>query len=135
MEVDEILDNTSYYRNRRFVDKRPDYSKGEVAWKAGDNIYKPLPDGHSQQLRSMHSHGPEENPQMKAHDLGGVNVLIEGKFHYFWALRLNIIRTSIAARTATMSDTLPWTTYKLTARPKPPCRARGYSSDFHLPCS
>lgn len=38
----------------------------------------------------MHSHGPEENPQMKAHDLGGVNVLIAGKFHYLGALGLEL---------------------------------------------
>jgi len=54
-------------------------------WKAGDNIYKPLPGGQFQQLRSMHSHGDEENPKTKAHDLGGRNVLVAKRFHYFGA--------------------------------------------------
>jgi hypothetical protein len=85
MEVDEILDYASYFRDRRFAYKIPDYTRGEVVWKAGDNIYKPLPDGEFQQLRSMHSNGDEENPETKAHDLGGVNVLVAKNFHYFGA--------------------------------------------------
>lgn len=85
MEVDEILDYASYFRDGRFANKIPDYTKGEVVWKAGDNIYKPLPDGEFQQLKSMHSNGDEENPKTKAHDLGGVNVLVAKKFHYFGA--------------------------------------------------
>ena len=85
MEVDEILDYASYFRDRRFAGKIPDYSRGEVVWKAGDNIYRPLPNGEFQQLRSMHSHGDEENPETKAHDLGGVNVLVAKKFHYLGA--------------------------------------------------
>ena len=83
MEVDEILDYASYHRDGRFASKIPDYSRGEVVWKAGDNIYRPLPNGGFQQLRSMHSHGAEENPETKAHDLGGVNVLVARRFHYF----------------------------------------------------
>lgn len=83
MEVDEILDYASYYRDRRFANKKPDYTRSEVVWKAGDNIYKPLPDGDFQQLRSMHSNGDEENLKTKAHDLGGENVLVAQKFHYF----------------------------------------------------
>lgn len=85
MEVDEILDYVSYHRDGRFANKIPDYSRGEVVWKAGDNIYNPLPNGDFQQLRSMHSHGAEENPETKAHDLHGVNVLVARKFHYFGA--------------------------------------------------
>lgn len=83
MEVDEILDYASYHSDARFANKIPDYSRAEVIWKAGDNIYKPLPNGGSQQLRSIHSNDDEENPETKAHDLGGVNVLVARKFHYF----------------------------------------------------
>ena len=85
MKVDEILNYASYHRDGRFANKIPDYSRGEVVWKAGDNIYRPLPNGGFQQLRSMHSHGAEENPATKAHDLGGVNVLVARRFHYFGA--------------------------------------------------
>lgn len=61
------------------------YSRNEVVWKAGDNIYKPLPDGNFQQLPSMHSHGVQENIETKVHDLGGINVLVSRRFHYFGA--------------------------------------------------
>jgi hypothetical protein len=42
-----------------------------VVHKCGDNIYKPLHNGDFQQLHSMHSNGTNENPETKAHDLGG----------------------------------------------------------------
>ena len=85
MLVDEILDYVSYYRDHRFACKIPVYSKNGVIWKAGDNIYKPLANGTFRQLRSMHSRGERENPQTKAHDLSGENILIAKKFHYFGA--------------------------------------------------
>jgi hypothetical protein len=83
MQVDEILSYEKYYRDERFVAKIPDFNKGKVVCKCGDNIYKPLPNGEFCQLQSMHSKGLEENPETKAHDLGGVNVLISTTFHYF----------------------------------------------------
>ena len=83
MEVDEILDYASYYSDGRFANKIPDYSRGEVVWKAGDNIYRPLPNNDFLQLRSMHSNGDKENFKMKARDLRGENVLIARKFRYF----------------------------------------------------
>ncbi len=83
MEVDEILDYARYFHDQRFANKVPDYTKGEVIYKTGDNIYRPQPNGRFQQLRSMHSDGENENPDTKAHDLGGVNVLIGETFHYF----------------------------------------------------
>lgn len=85
MEVEEILDYEQYYRDQRFADKIPDYTKGKVIFKCGDNIYKPLSNGEFRQLRSMHSKGDQENPDTKAHDLGGVNVLVARTFHYFGA--------------------------------------------------
>ena len=85
MEVDEILDYASYFHDRRFVNKIPDYSRGEFVWRVGDNIYKPLPNGDFRQLRSMHSHGDKENPETKRDDLGGEKVLVAKKFHYFGA--------------------------------------------------
>lgn len=86
MEVDTIAeDYASYFRDRRFAKKIPDYTRGEVVWKTGDNIYEPLLNGGYRQLRSMHSLGDEENPKTKAHDLGGKRVLAAKKFHYFGA--------------------------------------------------
>ena len=85
MEVDEILGYAQYHLDPRFANKIPDYSRGTVIWKSGDNIYKPLPNGGFQQLRSMHANGDQENPKTKAHDLGGVNVLVARRFHYFGA--------------------------------------------------
>jgi len=85
MEVDEIVDYALYYHDPRFAKKIPDYTKGKVIYKAGDNIYKPSPTGGFQQLRSMHSNGEQENPENKAHDLGGENVLVGTRFYYFGA--------------------------------------------------
>jgi len=90
MEVDEILDYEHYYHDQRFADKIPDCTKEKVIYKSGDNIYKPLPNGGFQQLRSMHSNGEQENPETKAHDLGGVNVLVGRRFHYFGASSLKL---------------------------------------------
>ena len=83
MLVDEILSYEDYYLDERFGEKIPDFSRGEVVYKCGDNIYKPLPNGEFRQLQSIHSNGPKENPKKKAHDLSGVNVLISKTFHYF----------------------------------------------------
>ena len=86
MEVEEILGFEQYYRDKRFADKIPDYTKKKIIYKTGDNIYKPLRNGKFQQLRSMHSNGDQENPVTKAHDLGGVNVLIARTYHYFGSM-------------------------------------------------
>ncbi len=83
MKVDEILDFASYFNDKRFAKKKPDYSRSGVVWKAGDNIYKPLSNGQFHQLQSMHSNGKEENLETKKHDLGGKNVLAGKTFYYF----------------------------------------------------
>lgn len=85
MKVDEILDYEHYYSDQRYAQKIPRFANGKVIHKCGDNIYKPLPHGEFQQLQSMHSEGERENPNTKAHDLGGRNVLIAKQFHYFGA--------------------------------------------------
>jgi hypothetical protein len=82
MEVEEILDYKKYFHDQRFADKIPD-TRGKVIFKCGDNIYKPLSDGEFLQLPSMHTNGDQENPDTKAHDLGGVYVLVGTNFHYF----------------------------------------------------
>ena len=83
MKVEKILSYGEYFADACFAAKKPDYSKGQVVYKSGDNIYKPLPNGRLQQLQSMHSDGTEENPWRKAHDFGGKKVLISTAFYYF----------------------------------------------------
>lgn len=93
MLVEEMIPFNQYYRDSRFTSKIPDYTKGIVVHKCGDNIYKPLPNGDYQQLRSMHSNGTNENQRTKAHDLGGQNVLISRTFYYFGSKALNLPET------------------------------------------
>ena len=83
MEVEEILDYGQYFRDQRFADKIPDYTKGKAIFRRGDNIYKPLPNDQFRQLPSRHSNKDQEDPVKKAHDLGGVYVLVGSNFHYF----------------------------------------------------
>lgn len=90
MKVEEILPYASYFKDERFAAKIPDFSRKEVIWKAGDNIYKPLDNEQFLQLQSMHSKRDakrkpteEENLETKERDLKGKNVLISKRFHYF----------------------------------------------------
>ena len=76
MKVDEILDYASYLRDKRFAKKIPNYSDGKVVCKAGNKIYRPLPNGEFKQLRSIRSNGNEENSKSKSHDVGGRNALV-----------------------------------------------------------
>lgn len=90
MQVEEIVQFDKYYRDSCFAAKIPDYSTGKVVHKCGDNIYKPLSNGDFQQLHSMHSNGANENPETKAHDLGGKYVLISKIFYYFGSRPLGL---------------------------------------------
>lgn len=83
MKVDEIVDYAMYFRDGRFVAKRPDYRQPEVVHRCGDNIYEPLLGGGFKQLRSTHSRGVDEDPATKDHDLKGRHVLIGRKYVYF----------------------------------------------------
>lgn len=82
MRVDEKMDFQGYWRDRRFRRKMPRYDK-DLQVRCGDNIYEPLPNGEFRQLRSMHSNGEAEDPERKAHDLGGMYVLASETFAYF----------------------------------------------------
>lgn len=66
-------------------------------FKCGDNIYKPLPNGDFKQLQSMHSKekgkSEDEDPEKKARDLGGKNVLISKNFYYFGSSALDLPET------------------------------------------
>lgn len=90
MQVDEILSYAEYFQDKRFAAKIPDYTRGKVVYKCGDNIYEPLANGGFRQLRSGHSLGEEENPETKAHDLGGVYVLVARTFHYFGSKSIDL---------------------------------------------
>ena len=93
MRVDEIISYIEYYEDSRFTAKIPDYDKGTVVYKCGDNIYKPLSNENFLQLQSMHSNGKNENPDTKIHDLGGKRVLISKNFYYFGQKALNLPET------------------------------------------
>lgn len=82
MRVDESPKTyAEYWCDKRFIVKRPRYDDGVLA-KCGDNIYEPQDSGY-RQLRSMHSDEESENPENKAHDLGGKYVLVSETFAYF----------------------------------------------------
>lgn len=83
MEVAEVLSYDAYFRDKRFQAKKPDFRTGGVVNKCGDNIYRPAEKGVYVQLRSTHSKKDgSEDVVTKAHDLGGRNVLIAGRFWY-----------------------------------------------------
>ncbi len=90
MQVDEIVPYCKYYNDSRFAAKIPDYSKGKVVYKCGDNIYRSLPNGDFQQLQSTHSNETNENYKTKTHDLRGKNVLISKSFYYFGSRPLDL---------------------------------------------
>jgi hypothetical protein len=82
MRIDETPRTyAEYWRDKRFVAKRPRFDDGVVA-KCGDNIYEPQGPGY-RQLKSMHSKNELENLENKAHDLRGKYVLISETFAYF----------------------------------------------------
>jgi hypothetical protein len=54
-----------------------------ASWTAVENIYEPIGHDRFRQLPSAHSHGDLENPESKAHDLGGKCVLTAREFSYF----------------------------------------------------
>lgn len=83
MRVDEVMPFAAYFTDGRFERKKPDYARQGAVWRRGDNIYQPLPDGGFRQLQSGHSNGVHENPESKAHDLAGLNVLVAEEFYYF----------------------------------------------------
>jgi hypothetical protein len=82
MQINDIVTFEHYFNDVRFTNKIPDFNN-DVVCERGDNIYRPLRNGNFQQLQSMHSDGINENSQTKAHDLGGMNVLIAHNFYYF----------------------------------------------------
>jgi hypothetical protein len=85
MEVGEILGFDKYWRDPRFIEKKPAFRAG-IKRKIGDNIYKPLGKGKYLQLSSAHSRprfGKYENRKTMETDLSGKQVLISEKFVYF----------------------------------------------------
>jgi len=90
MQIDEILESFDlYWNDRRFATKKPRYDAA-VELKCGDNIYELQGSGEYRQHRSMHSHqqGEGEDPEKKAHDLGGIRVLVSETFAYFGAMAI-----------------------------------------------
>ena len=123
MEVKEVLPYAEYFLDSRFAAKIPDYEKGQVVHKSGDNIYEPLPDGEFRQLQSMHSNGTEENPCTKAHDLRGKNVLISTKFYYFGSRALrrpsafDCLKVGIGHKCLTLEEIISSLLYFISDKP------------------
>ncbi len=82
MRVDDAMEFSDYWSDRRFRAKKPTYTGG-LRKKCGDNIYEPRASGGYRQLRSMHSKGNSEDEERKAHDLSGKRVLVSETFAYF----------------------------------------------------
>lgn len=81
--VKEKLTFREFWRDERFLPKRPDMNASAIVRRCGDNIYEPAATGSFRQLPSGHSYGLEENPANKDHDLGGRFVLTSMDFSYF----------------------------------------------------
>lgn len=86
MEVEESLSFHDYWRDARFLRKRPKLDAG-LSRKCGDNIYKPLPNGDYHQLPSAHSKpkfSDGQNAETKCRDVcRGERVLISRNFVYY----------------------------------------------------
>ncbi len=100
MQIDETMEFRSYWKDRRFREKRPRYDM-DVRLRCGDNIYEPQSDGSFRQLRSRHSDGAHEDIETKEHDLGGKYVLVSETFAYFGSKALELppeLKSLIAGR-------------------------------------
>ena len=87
MKVTDVVSFDEYFNNKKYEAKKPDFTKKELIYQRGDNIYQPLGKGEYKQLRSMHSKNFKnddwkEDPCKKDQDLGGEYVLISDHFYY-----------------------------------------------------
>ena len=77
MRVGEVITLDEYFRDSRFVSKRPTSNLGNRAERCGDNIYYRGKNGEYRQVRSdFHGQKAVE------HDTGGRNALIASEFYY-----------------------------------------------------
>lgn len=84
MQVAEVLTFGEYYRETRYLVKRPEVDSSDPHRTQGDNFYAPRPDGSYQQLLSAHSYRDGgENLEHKQRDLGGKRVLTGEEFYYY----------------------------------------------------
>jgi hypothetical protein len=87
MKVTDVLSFDEYFTKEKYKMKKPDFTKKELIYRRGDNIYQPLGNGEYKQLRSWHSKNFErddwnEDPCTKEQDLKGEYVLISDCFYY-----------------------------------------------------
>jgi len=84
MQVAEVMNFVTYWRDQRFGNKRPKHRDPSPVVRRGDNIYEPFAIGEFRQQPSLHSH-PDgtEDPVSKRHDLGGIKVLLANRYAYF----------------------------------------------------
>lgn len=86
MRVDEVLEIAEYWKDRRFLKKRPrwlpdwELSRDSV----GDNCYEPVGRGRFLQHPCRHSRkNGRTNGRARDHDVGGKYVLVSKHFSYF----------------------------------------------------
>jgi hypothetical protein len=84
MRVTAKITLEEYWRRRDCQRKKPRIGGRDRKSKYGDNIYRRLPGGRWQQMRSQHSN-PDgtENKKRKKKDVGGKYVLLSTDFVYF----------------------------------------------------
>ena len=85
MTVTEILTLGEYYKDPRFVNKRPDFESQDLRMWMGDNFYEPSGKGFIQHVSAHNIEGRDREMliQKKNTDLSGVNVLISNLFFYY----------------------------------------------------
>jgi hypothetical protein len=107
MRVDQAMTFAEYWFTHS--EKRPNFEKGSIIYKCGDNIYKPkdVKGFHFHQLQSMHSNPSDgcnlytENQEAMNHDLGGKYVLLSYSFVYFGSTVIHLpneLRDLVVAR-------------------------------------
>jgi hypothetical protein len=87
MRVTDVVSFDEYFNNKKYETKKPDFTKKELIYQLGDNIYQPFGNGEYTQLRSVHSKNCKnenwkEDPCEKCKDLKGKYVLISDCFYY-----------------------------------------------------
>ncbi len=84
MKVSEKITLANYWRDKRYLEKRPRMRQKNVLYRCGDNVCKPISGGKFHQKPSMHSNKDgSENPTNKKRDLSGEYVLVSKIFSYF----------------------------------------------------
>lgn len=82
-QVAEVIGFEEYWADPRYQARRPVMDSPQIVYRAGDNIYEPVPGGY-RQLPSFHSNrNGSEDAGLKRTDLSGNHVLVCERFTYW----------------------------------------------------